>query len=267
MGLTLAGVWAHPDDECYGMFGTVARHAADPAFRLVVLHATDGDAGEIAPGVEAVPEQLGSWRRAEDTAAWRALGREPDQHVWLGHPDGRLADVGDRLVEEVTDFLRAERPDVVLTFGPDGVTGHPDHIAVGAATERAFHRVRAEHGPGLRRLLFGCIPQRVFDLEQRRRRQDGTGLWDPSRVFHPRGVPDDQVGVVVRNHAHVARMLAALKAHRSQRHVMFDREGTDEEWMLVMRREAWVFAWPPPDRGAGVLGDVFEGLDDDEAST
>ena len=260
MGLTLAGVWAHPDDECYAMYGSVARHAADPGFRLVVLHATDGDAGEIAPGVPTTPAGLGAWRREEDAEAWRALGVVPDRHVWLGHPDGRLADVGARLVDEVTDFLRAERPDVVTTFGPDGVTGHPDHLAIGAATERAFHRVREEGGSGLHRLLFGCIPERAFRIAQRYRVGTGLGAWDPTRVFHLRGVPDAEVGVVVRHRDDLERMLAAHKAHRSQRHVMFDPAGTDERWMRVMALETWVVAWPSREPGSAVLTDVFEGL-------
>lgn len=271
MGRTLAGVWAHPDDECYAMFGSVVRHGTDPRFRLVVLHATDGDAGEIAPGVPTTREGLGAWRRAEDVAAWRALGTEPDRHVWLGHGDGRLAEVGAGLVDEVADFLRAERPDVVLTFGPDGVTGHPDHVAIGAATEAAFHRVRAEGAAdggaardddgGLQRLLFGCIPRRAWLIAQRYRVMAGLGAWDPSEVYHLRGVPDEDVGVVVRHHEGLERMLAAHKEHASQRHVMFDPAGSDERWMKALSLETWVLAWPPREPGAAVLTDVFEGLD------
>lgn len=48
----LAVCVAHPDDETYATFGSVALHAAEPGFRLSVLHATDGGAGEIAPGVK-----------------------------------------------------------------------------------------------------------------------------------------------------------------------------------------------------------------------
>ncbi|CAN7310474.1 PIG-L deacetylase family protein [Knoellia sp. LjRoot47] len=260
MGRTLAGVWAHPDDECYAMYGTVVRHATDPGFRPVVVHATDGDAGEIAPGVPATPETLGAWRRAEDVAAWRALGTEPDPHVWLGHPDGRLGDVGDGLVDEVAEVLRAERPDVVVTFGPDGVTGHPDHVAIGATTERAFHRVRDEGSGGLHRLLFGCIPRRAWAIAQRYRAHAGLGPWDPSRVYELRSVPDDDVGIVVRHRDGLDRMLAAHKEHRSQRHVMFDPSGTDEQWKNVISLETWAVAWPPRDPGTAVLTDVFEGL-------
>lgn len=91
---TLALVVAHPDDEAFAAYGAVAIHSDDPDFRLALWHATDGAAGEIADGVTATPETLGQWRRAEDVAAWRALGREPDTHVWAGYPDGGLQAVG-----------------------------------------------------------------------------------------------------------------------------------------------------------------------------
>ncbi len=86
-------VVAHPDDDAYGIASTVALHADDPEFRFVLVHATDGEGGDIALGFPATRETLGSIRRAEDEAAWRAVGREPDRHEWLGLPDGELADL------------------------------------------------------------------------------------------------------------------------------------------------------------------------------
>jgi LmbE family N-acetylglucosaminyl deacetylase len=104
--------------------------------------------------VPVTRERLGSWRRQEDENAWGALGRLPDRHDGLGYPDGALAEVGvETLCETFAAFLRAERPDVVATFGPDGVTGHPDHIVLGQAATTAFHQVRREGGPGAQRPL------------------------------------------------------------------------------------------------------------------
>ena len=62
---TLAVCFAHPDDESYSTYGTVALHRDEPGFRLVVLHATDGGAGEIAPGLQIDRRDLGAYRRAE----------------------------------------------------------------------------------------------------------------------------------------------------------------------------------------------------------
>jgi LmbE family N-acetylglucosaminyl deacetylase len=133
---TFVFVVAHPDDDAYGMAGTVALHAADPDFRYVLVHATDGGAGDIRDGFPATRQTLGAVRRAECEAAWRAHGRMPDRHEWLDYPDGAVnqAPFGE-LVDRIAAILDEEAPAVVATFGPDGITAHPDHIAVGAATD------------------------------------------------------------------------------------------------------------------------------------
>ena len=262
MGRTLAVVVAHPDDESYSTYGTVARYADDPLFRLVVLHATDGEGGEIADGVPATRETLGAWRRQEDDNAWRALGRLPDRHDWLGHPDGGLEGVGvDVLRDTVVEFLRDERPDVVCTLGADGVTGHPDHIVMSKATTEAFHVVRREPGPGLQRLLHGGIPSSFFERGQRWLSERGKPVWEPTKIYHLRGTPDELFGIRTDSRPFADRALAAIKEHRSQRQVIFDPEGTDEEWMKVMGRETWVIAWPRWEPGDPVLDDIFVGLD------
>ena len=72
----------------------------------------------------------------EEERAWQAVGRVPDRHDWLGHPDGGVADVPFKeLVDAIAATMEQELPTVVHTFRPDGIFGHPDHIAVGAATE------------------------------------------------------------------------------------------------------------------------------------
>jgi LmbE family N-acetylglucosaminyl deacetylase len=171
---TLAVCVAHPDDESYATYGTVALHRDDPGFGLVVLHATYGEGGEVAAGVTVSPDGLGAQRRREDDAAWRAVGRAPDRHDWLGHPDRHLSRVPhERLVDQIAGFLDQERPDVVVTFGPDGITGHPDHIAIGAATDAAFHRVRSSPGPGMHRLLHCAIRESLFERHQLWRTRNG----------------------------------------------------------------------------------------------
>lgn len=259
MSGSLAIVMAHPDDEAYPSYGTVARHAQDPDFRLVVLHATDGEKGEIAPGVPATPETLGAWRRHEDENGWRVAGRVPDRHDWLGLPDGGLDAVDPAVLRErVAAFLREERPDVVCTFGPDGITGHPDHIAMCTATTEAFHLVRAEPGPGLRRLLHAGIPLAAFERSQRWSQEHGRRVWNPTQLYHLRGTPDELIGLHADVSAHVEAKLAAIKEHRSQRHVIFDPNGTDEEWKKLLKWETWIVAWPPEQPP---LTDVFEGLE------
>jgi LmbE family N-acetylglucosaminyl deacetylase len=257
---TLALVVAHPDDDTFGSAGTVALHGRDPAFRFVLIHATRGEAGEIADPALATPETLGTVREEEDRRSWVALGREPDRHEWLGYPDHGVADV-DRgeLVDRIATLLDQERPDVVVTFGPDGVTGHPDHVAVGRAASEAFHRLRETPGGGFRRLIHTKIPQRIIDAWNRDLVAAGRDPMDSSQMYVPGGVPDDEIDVEVDTSTVTDRVVAALAAHRTQAGGMDDF--TDEQLRRSLSREHGTVAWPPRPAGAPVLRDVFEGLD------
>ena len=259
---TLGICLAHPDDETYSTFGSVAKHAADPEFRLTVLHATDGAAGDVAPGVDVGEAGLGALRRDEDHRAWRAVGRIPHRHDWLGLPDGHVEKVPrDELTALVADFLDEERPDVVITFGPDGLTGHPDHIAIGAATDVAFHAVRRDGGAGLRRLLHCAIPRWWFDRHQAWRSSNGFAPWEPDRLYDLRPTPDELIGVDVRTSAFGRQLLAGLREHRSQAHVLMPVGVDDMTFLRGSTHETHVIAWPPHRPGDAVLTDIFEALD------
>jgi LmbE family N-acetylglucosaminyl deacetylase len=159
----LLGVWAHPDDEAYLSAGLMAA-AADAGNPATVVTATYGELGFSDP--DAWPPERGrEVRRWEAAAALAPLGVQ--DHRWLDLPDGGLADLDEE--EQVTRLVAIVdevRPDTVLTFGPDGGTGHPDHIAVGRwATEAAR---RATRPP---RVLLSAIEQgwaeRFADLHDR----------------------------------------------------------------------------------------------------
>jgi LmbE family N-acetylglucosaminyl deacetylase len=258
---TLMLVVAHPDDDAYGLAGTVALHSEDPGFGFILVHATDGAAGDIAPGFPATRENLGSIRREECRRAWQALGREPDRHEWLDYDDGAVSDVPfDLLVARIASIMKDEAPDVVATFGPDGITGHPDHIAVGAATDEAFHRLRRSGNANLRRLLHGALRGSTFHRWNTARMALGISPWDPTRVYHLRGVPDDQIGVEVDTSPVARRIVAGLSEHRSQRHVIYEQDRSDKQWERTVSRESMVIAWPPKNPESPLLRDVFEGL-------
>jgi len=139
-------VLAHPDDESFGMGGTLAKYAAQGAAVHLVL-ATRGEAG--IPSTD--PSRAGAIREAEAQAACAVLGlRSLD---FLGYLDGQLAQIDLELaVDLLTSRLRLLQPEVVITFGPDGVSGHPDHIAVGRWTTMAYDRLCTE--PGGPRMLY-----------------------------------------------------------------------------------------------------------------
>ena len=125
----LAAVFAHPDDETFATGATVAKYAAAGA-RVSLYCATDGDAGRSSGIPFSSREELGRIRRAELLRACEVLGIQRVEHG--GHPDGALgAAEPDVVIGQIVGFLRRERPQVVLTFGPEGApTGHRDHKAI-----------------------------------------------------------------------------------------------------------------------------------------
>jgi LmbE family N-acetylglucosaminyl deacetylase len=140
MPRSLLAVLAHPDDESLGVGGTLAKYASE-GVDVSLLTATRGDGGRFRghpagdprhPG----PDALGSIREAELRAAAAVLGVRDvalldyrDQHLDRASPLDAVADIA--------RHLRRVRPDVVVTFGPDGAYGHPDHIAISQFTTAA----------------------------------------------------------------------------------------------------------------------------------
>lgn len=261
MSKRLVAVFAHPDDDTFGVAGTVALHADDPGFRFVLIHATSGEAGMISDPALAMRETLGAVREEEDRRSWGTLGRTPDRHEWLRYPDHGVADVPfDELVARIEAILRDERPDVVITFGPDGITGHPDHITVGEATTAAFHALRSQGSDGFRRLIRVALPQSILDVWNEKLIAQGQEPMDPTQLYQPRGVPDASLGFRVDTSTVAQRVVDALGEHRTQASD-FDSRLSDEERLETAGRAYGLIAWPPWQPGDDVVTDAFEGLD------
>ena len=133
----LAAVLAHPDDESFGCAGALAlAHDAGRPVRLLVV--TRGEAG-TPEGAE--DPAFGDVREDELRCAAGKIGFT-EVTVLEGYPDGGVADMPfDGLVDEIAAWLADRRPDAVITFGPHGITGHPDHVVVGSATRWAVERL------------------------------------------------------------------------------------------------------------------------------
>jgi len=255
----LAAVFAHPDDDAFGITGTVALLGDDPAFRFALVLATSGERGMIADPALATRETLGEVREREARAGWRALGREPDRLEFLRYADGGLRDVpAEELVGRIAAILVEERPDVVITFGPDGVTGHPDHVTVGRAATEAFHRIRARGGDGFRALLHHRLRRSDVDRFSDELVRRGGEPIDQTAIFQPHGVPDELVDVVVDCSSVWTRKRAALGEHRTQAE---DVGGFPPELEpQILGTETFQQVWPARAPGAPTLHDVFAGI-------
>lgn len=142
MGLKLLCVVAHPDDECFAFGGALALSSA-AGVETHVLCLTDGQAASNR-GTSASAEDLGRMRREEFARSCKVLG--VTHWEMFDFADGQLefADFS-TTAARLVGYLRCFRPDVVLTFGPDGgLNTHPDHGMVSAFTSAAFHWAASE---------------------------------------------------------------------------------------------------------------------------
>lgn len=152
---TILGVWAHPDDEAYLSAGLMAL-ARDNGQRVVVATATRGEAGTPDPQLWP-PRRLGRLREHEVHASLAALG--VTEHHFLGYVDGTLPEQDEQeAVARIAAIMVAVQPDTIVTFGPEGMTGHTDHCRVSAWTTAARDRVAVSA-----RLLYATTGEAFAD--------------------------------------------------------------------------------------------------------
>ena len=179
---TVLMVWAHPDDETY-LAGGLSAALADAGQRVVCVTATRGEAGESTLAV-AHPGELARLRTTELERALRVLGVE--EHHWLDYPDGGCASLdADAAADRLALVLDEVRPDTVITFGPDGFTGHPDHRTVSHWTDLALARATAAP-----RLLHAVAREGVVDDEL----TEEYGVYDLGR---PRVCADEELDLLL----------------------------------------------------------------------
>lgn len=149
-------VYAHPDDESFGNPGTIALYASRGVPVSLVCF-THGEAGE-SNGVCA-PEELGGVRAGELRAAAGVLGISRID-LW-GYPDGGLERIDDEeAIARLIEAYESIGPEVIVTFADDGITGHPDHLAVSKWATEAFWRLMGKSAGRLSRLYWRTMPEK-----------------------------------------------------------------------------------------------------------
>lgn len=129
MTRSLLAVFAHPDDETFRPGGTLAL-LAKAGVRVQVLTATLGEAGACGDPPRCDPNELPVIREGELRCACQALGLE--EPILMGLPDGQLSSLDPKVIQaKIIEVIDIFRPQIILSFGPRGLSGHPDHIAIG----------------------------------------------------------------------------------------------------------------------------------------
>jgi LmbE family N-acetylglucosaminyl deacetylase len=212
---TVLGVWAHPDDEAYLSAGlmALARRAGQ---RVVVVTATAGERGLSEPPMP--PDELAVLRRRELRSSLAAVG--VTEHHFLGYHDGGCPAVpAPQAVATLQELMAQVQPDTLVTFGPEGMTGHPDHQAVSAWTTAAWQGLGR---PG--RLLYATLTPEFHRAWGPVNEQ--LGVWiDPTQAPC---TPVSELAVAIDLDEDLAGMkYRALRAQWSQTAPLIARLGED----------------------------------------
>src|SRR5690348_4949784 len=188
---TLLLVHAHPDDESISTGGVMMKAKAH-GHRVVLVSATRGEVGEIYNMDEATSRpRLGEIRTHELEEAARVIG--VDRLEFLDYRDSgmvRTADNEDRRsfnkapVNKAAGKLKAlldeEKPEIVVTFGEDGMYGHPDHIKIHHVTNAALDKLR---GWSPRKLYYTAIPRTLMQAFMSQMPEEMRDQQNPDMVF------------------------------------------------------------------------------------
>jgi len=215
--ITLLGVWAHPDDEAY--LSSVLMHRVIAAGgRVVLLSATKGELG----GTGAADELAGV-RANELRAAMSVLGVSDVR--FLGYADGGCGEADITVAtQSVLEVIEDVGPDLVVTFGPDGITGHLDHIAVSGWTTRAAVAAGCEH------LLYATMPDEF--ARRHEALHERIGIWMDGK---PRTVSSPKIALhVVPTPTERRAKAKALRAHASQTSSLIELIGAEtfDSWWV-----------------------------------
>ncbi|MGH2516729.1 MAG: PIG-L family deacetylase [Ktedonobacterales bacterium] len=273
----LMGIWAHPDDESFGMAGSMAR-ATRTGHLVAIVCATRGEEGEIADPALATPENLGEVREGELRRACAAVG--VTDVSFLDYRDGHLTEADpNEVVRKVVAHLRRFRPDVVVTFAANGGYGHPDHMAIHRATLAALAAAAdpnafAEQLQGglrphrVRKVYYNAfVRERMIEMREEARKAGHDFLPGGNAATIPleeMGTPMADVTTFVKlDDADFAAKQASMAAHATQ----MPADGpfasaTPEQLRQFMGTE--VFQLTPPPLSAAVYprpeNDLFAGL-------
>jgi len=228
---TVLGVWAHPDDDIYLSAGLMAA-AVEAGQRVVDLTATRGEGGSMDEE-KWPPDTMGEVRTKELLRSLDVLGVK--EHHFLEGPADTDMDTGldPAGAEQVRRIMEEVDPDTVLTFGPEGMTGHVAHQDVSRWAGEAFAQVAK---PGAR-LYHAVFPRSLGDewLEK-------LAPFDIFRPGTPNVVADDEMDLYFELSPELLdRKITSIKEHASQIEALYEVFG-DEGFRRFMAKEGFVLA-------------------------
>jgi len=235
MPMRILFLLAHPDDETFGPGGTIAKYAR-LGHEVHLVAATRGEAGMMGTPPLTDRDRLGEFRSAELEAAAAVLGAAKVH--FLGFSDGQLAVVPrEKLVESAVRVIREVCPHVLMSFGPDGVSGHTDHKVMCEVALAAYDRAGDP----------GWYPGHFLGGERR--------CWNPFKLYQFElslelltafevplyGVSEEKLTTIIDTSADSETKLRAFNCHRTQQKDV-ERIKLRPGFHEFLRRETYVLA-------------------------
>ena len=280
--LSLLAVFAHPDDESFGIGGTLAKYAAE-GVKVSLICATRGEEGEINDPSLGTQEQLAEIRERELRCACDVLGIT-ELH-FLGYRDSGMAGTPANenprslaqadpyeAVGKIVRLMRQIRPQVVVTFEEGGGYGHPDHKAIHRHAKAAFyaagdpaqypeHLVEGLEPYAPQKLYYMAFPRSVFQKLIQKVKEMGLELPFGDIDLESVGVPDEYCTTHIDVSAYLEVKEQARQCHRSQ--LAPDNLFTlipDEVRRQFMQTECFACEGKMLEEGECPAEDLFEGL-------
>ncbi len=245
----ILAVLAHPDDESFGMGGTLALYAKQ-GVEVHLVCATKGEAGEMDPEFLQDYGSIAERREAELRCAADVLGMK--NVYFLGyrdsgmegteanrHPQAFVNAPMDEVVSKVVHYIRQIRPDVVITFDPVGGYHHPDHIYIHQAAVKAFHAAAdpAQYPDDLApfqagKLLYHIFPRGFIRVGVRILKLLGK---DPTKFGRNNDIDLEMLAGDADYPAHYRinySNVAELKEKASNCHASQQNFGTQSPWLM-----------------------------------
>jgi len=281
--LRLLACFAHPDDEAFPVGGALAIHAKK-GVNVRLITATSGEEGDIrSPGI-ATTVTLGAVRRAELRSSVRALGLQ--SLSMLGYRDSGMSGSSsnnntdafinaraNEVVEKIVREIRSFKPQVVLTFEPGGLYGHPDHIAICKHTTEAFHLANDQNSftnhisEGLdpfqpSKLFYSARPQGFRTAMALKLREAGINFPLPNIERANDGIDPSSIHLEMDVSSELDAKMSCIQCHKTQLAPNWPynkvSRGVAEDILGV---EHYIRAWPELADTEHLSENFFHGID------
>lgn len=199
-------VFAHPDDETFTSAGTIAL-LTKKGHTVKTICTTRGEAGLVGDPPLTTQKELPIVREQEMRDAAKIMG--VSEIFFLGFLDGTLSKVSLKtLYEPIMRIIEKEKPDIVVTFGKEGGSKHPDHISIGKVATRVFHEYMGLIEKPVR--LYHTVSAKSYIQKLKKDKKMHYTFGDV------KGTKDEDITTAVAIHNTLKEKIKALQCHKTQ---------------------------------------------------